>query len=108
MRIGIDVSQLAYSGTGVANYLSGLVLELTKNKSHEYVLFFSSFRRDLPQNFISEVGVLENVKIVKTKLPPTILDLIWNRLHILPIETFVGKIDIFISSDWSEPPSRAA
>ncbi len=106
MTIGIDVSQIAYGNTGVANYLSNLIREIVKNDKHEFVLFFSSLRRDLPGEF--ESGIKRgNVRIKKFKLPPTALDLLWNKLHVVPIESFIGKIDFFISSDWSEPPARA-
>ena len=32
--------------------------------------------------------------------------MLWNKLHIIPIETFTGKLDVFHSSDWLEPPSK--
>ena len=55
MRIGIDISQLAYSGTGVANYLENLVSELLKiDTKNEYVLFFSS---SLRRNFQFPVSI---------------------------------------------------
>lgn len=107
MRIGIDVSQIAYGNTGVANYLSNLVRKLVKSDKNEYVLFFSSLRRSLPREFEDEIK-RDNVRIRKFKLPPTVLDLLWNKLHILPIENFVGDIDLFITSDWSEPPAKCA
>ena len=45
MRIGIDISQLAYPNTGVANYLEGLLSELLKSdRENEYILFYSSLR----------------------------------------------------------------
>ena len=47
MKIGIDVSQMAYEGTGVANLLTKLVEHLLKvDKENEYTLFFSSLRRN--------------------------------------------------------------
>lgn len=108
MRIGIDISQLAYPNTGVANYLIGLISSLIKNDSdNEYVLFFSSMRRNLKfeiLNFKSN----QNVKLKKFKLPPIFLDFLWNRLHIMPIENFIGDVDLFITSDWTEPPTRKA
>ena len=40
MKIGIDVSQLAFSKSGVANYLEHLVVNLLKQDTeNEYVLF---------------------------------------------------------------------
>ena len=37
-----------------------------------------------------------------------LLDLIWNKLHILPVEDLIGNVDLFITSDWTEPPVKKA
>jgi hypothetical protein len=104
MRIGIDISQLAFPNTGVAVYLENLLKELFKlDEKNEYILFYSSLRKDL--SFKAENS--RNVSIKKFKLPPTLLDLLWNRLHIMPIENFIGEVDVFITSDWTEPPAKA-
>jgi len=109
MRIGIDISQLAHKNTGVANYLLNLVRNLVKDdKENNYILFFSSFRNSLDPQILKLTEDNKNVEIRTFKIPPTILDLIWNRLHILPIEKFIGDIDLFISSDWVEPPVKNA
>ncbi len=109
MKIGIDVSQLAFANTGVSNYLQNLLENLLSiDNKNEYILFFSSLRKKLP---LSKLQFLQNnpkITIKTFKMPPTMLDLLWNRLHILPIENFIGDVDIFISSDWTEPPTRAA
>lgn len=113
MRIGIDISQIVYEGTGVANYTKNLVENLLKiDKENDYVLFFSSLRR---QFLISNLQFLNKFKIpnskcqIKTfKLPPTLLDILWNRLHILPIEWLIGPVDVFFSSDWTQPPTIRA
>ncbi len=124
MKIGIDISQMAYEGTGVGNYTKNLVENLLKiDKENEYVLFFSSLRKnfqfsifnpsintqDCPErsrmdNFQSN----QKVKIKEFKIPLTFLDFLWNRLHIFPIEWFVGEVDVFITSDWIEPPVQKA
>lgn len=108
MKIGIDISQLAYPQTGVANFLENLVYSLVKSDSaNEYVLFFSSLRGSLDQDFLKKLkGSQVNVKTFS--FPPTVLDILWNRLHILPIETLIGDVDIFITSDWTEPPTKKA
>jgi len=106
MRVGIDISQLAYPETGVANFLENLVMNLVKEgKENEYVLFFSSLRKNIPHQ-ISHIKY-PNVCIRNFKLPPLFLDLLWNKLHIVPIEWFIGPIDVFISSDWLQPPTNA-
>jgi hypothetical protein len=104
MKIGIDISQLAYENTGVANYLSSLVRSLVSLDSrNEYILFFSSMRKKMP-----ELNFPSNCKIKQFKIPPTLLSFIWNKLHILPIERFIGDIDVFVTSDWTEPPAIKA
>ncbi len=108
MKIGIDISQIAYGNTGVAGYLKNLIDALLRiDQKNEYVLFFSSLRRKFP---IPNAQFLINSKfsIKKFKFPPVILDLLWNRLHIVPIEWLIGNVDIFITSDWTEPPTIKA
>lgn len=108
MRVGIDISQTAYRGTGVANYVKKLVEYLIALDSDtEYVLFFSSLRGKIDEEFIRGI-TSPRVTIKKVKLPPTALSLLWNKLHIVPLETFVGDVDVFITSDWTEPPARRA
>jgi hypothetical protein len=103
MRIGIDISQLAYEGVGVSKYLKNLIEHLSAvDTNNEYILFFSSLRRNPPR---FQVG--PNFKIKRMHIPPTALNFLWNKLHVLPVEKFVGEIDLFITSDWTEPPSKA-
>src|SRR5690606_17680312 len=108
MRIGIDISQLAYENTGVANYLSSLLKALIENdRENEYVLFFSSMRKNLELKTLN-FKLNKNVSLKTFKLAPKILDLLCNRLHIMPVENFIGPIDLFITSDWTEPPTKKA
>lgn len=105
MKIGIDISQLAYPNTGVSNYLENLVLSLVKNSDHKFILFFSSFRGNVPQSVL-EITKQENVVLVQKKIPPTLLNIMWNIVHKIPIESFTGPLDLFLTSDWTEPPSK--
>lgn len=106
MKIGIDISQLAYQRTGVANYLRELVSHLLEIDSHnEYILFFSSLRGKLPHLDFAQA---KNVKVKQFKFPPSALDLFWNKLHMMPIESLIGDVDVFITSDWTEPPAKRA
>ena len=108
MKIGIDVSQVAYEGTGVSEFIRRLVENLVKiDSKNEYILFYSSLRRNF-QFSIFNFQSNHNLKIKKLRLPLTLLDLLWNKLHILPIEWLIGDVDIFITSDWTEPPTRRA
>lgn len=106
MKIGIDISQTAYEQTGVSTFIGNLVEYLLKtDKNNEYVLFFSSMRKKIPNK--SQI-TNSKIKIKTFKFPPTLLDFLWNRLHVLPIEWLIGDIDIFISSDWTQPPTKRA
>lgn len=105
MNIGIDISQLAFERTGVANYLTSLVESLAKiDNGNEYILFYSSLRRPVPKLKIKN----PNFRIKAYKFPPTFLEKLWNDFHRFPIESFIGDIDIFITSDWVEPPTKKA
>ncbi|MDD4937815.1 MAG: glycosyltransferase family 1 protein [Candidatus Shapirobacteria bacterium] len=107
MIIGIDVSTVSYQ-TGVSNYTLNLVRNLLKiDKINQYKLFYSSMRLPLP-NEIKTLSSNKNVSIYQFKIPPTLLQLIWNQLRILPIEFFIGKCNIFHTSDWTQPPTLKA
>lgn len=99
MRIGIDISQIIY-GTGVSIYTRQLVKKLLEvDKVNDYVLFGGTLRR--------KSEILEEFPEAKVfPIPPFLGDLIWNKLHIFPIENLVGDLDVFHSSDWTQPPSK--
>lgn len=106
--IGIDVSSTAY-GTGVSNYTINLVRHLLKNDhQNTYKLFFSSFRLPIPPEILQLTKKYKNVYLFHFRIPLTILSFLWNRLHILPIELFIGDCDIFHTSDWTQPPTIKA
>ena len=101
MKIGIDISQVVYEGFGIATYTRKLVETLLQiDNENKYTLFFSSLRRNLKSEF-------KGAKVIKFNIPPTILDILWNTLHQIPVEIFIGDTDIFHSSNWIQPPSRA-
>jgi len=107
MKIGIDISQLAYKNTGVAEYLGNLVNHLLKiDKKNEYILFYSSLRRKIDPSILNLKS--DKVKVKTFDFPPTAMDVLWNKFHIMPIEKFVGNVDLFITSDWTEPPVKSA
>ena len=109
MKIGIDISQIAYPNTGVGNYAKELVNNLLKiDKKNEYVLFYSSLRRNFKPSTFNFRPKPKNVQIKIFKFPPILLNLLWNKLHIVPIEWFIGDVDVFITSDWVEPPTKKA
>lgn len=108
MKIGIDISQTVFQNTGVSNYLLHLVSAMISDTSHEYVLFASSLRGDFADIITRLKRINESIVVKHYKIPPILLDVLWNRLHIMPIENLIGDVDIFLSSDWTEPPVKKA
>lgn len=96
MKVGIDVSASVY-GTGVSDYVVNLINHLSPES---LVLWGASWRR------AGELRALFN-KVTVFPFPPTGLNYLWNKAHIIPVEWLVGKVDIWHSSDWAQPPSKA-
>lgn len=112
MKIGIDISQIIYEGSGVSEYIQQLVSNLLMlDDKNEYILFFSNRKKFQ----ISDLKLDINAKISNKKyqirmfrIPVQVLEFMWNRLHIFPIEWLIGDIDVFYTSDWVEPPTSNA
>lgn len=97
MRVGFDISQLAHLG-GVISYTNHLTEEFSKIPNLSMVYFYSSLRKPYK-------GHLKNVK--SFKLPPTLFEVLFNNIRNVGIEKFIGPVDIFHSSDWVQPPTKA-
>ena len=109
MKIAIDISQIVY-GTGVSNYTANLVRHLLKiDKRNQYILFGTSLRqRHKLDEFKKSLGIYENVTFKFRFLPPTLFELLTNRLRILSAEKLVGQeVDVFHSSDWTQPKVKS-
>ena len=107
MKITIDVSQVVY-GTGVSVYTKNLTENLLKiDKENDYVLFGGTLRRRTELESVLEGFKGKNVKRQIFPISPTLANLIWNKLHIIPIEKLIGRMDVFHSSDWTQPQSTA-
>ncbi|HSV94353.1 MAG TPA: glycosyltransferase family 1 protein [Spirochaetia bacterium] len=103
MKIAIDISQAIY-GTGVSVYTKNLAATLIKlYPDDQFILFGGSLRRK------AELALLAQKMKGIPKIypfPPSLMDLIWNSLHVLPVEKLIGDVDIIHTSDWTEPPSK--
>lgn len=97
MRVGFDISQIAHKG-GVGVYTHNLAKKLSEMPGLQMTYFYSSLRKPYG-------GDLPNVKAFP--FPPTLLEIIFNKARVLPIEAFLGDIDIFHSSDWLQPKTKA-
>jgi hypothetical protein len=111
MKIGIDISQIVYQSSGVGTYVRKLVTQiLSTDGNNEYILFGASLRRqEVFHAFLQSLPPsVTNVRLVTVAIPPTILDILWNVFHIIPIEWLIGPVDVFWSSDWTQPPLQHA
>ncbi len=106
MKIGIDISQVVYKGSGVARFTQGLIKSICANESrNDWLFFFSSLRDSLDKDIENQI-LSRGFKLVKYPFPPTFLALLWNNLHFVNINALIGKLDWFITSDWTEAPAN--
>ena len=108
MIIGIDISQIVY-GTGVSRYTKELIKNLLLiDWDNQYKLFAGVFRqRKAVEEFLKELPTKHNNYTPYIKLfPPRFADIAWNHWHNYPIEDFLGRVDLFHSSNWALPPTR--
>lgn len=105
MKIGIDISQIAYKGSGIERFTTGLIKTiLTYDKNNEWTFFFSSLRNQLDYDIKTHIQN-KGFQIKDYPFPPTLLTLMWNKLHLFKIDNLIKNLDWLITSDWSEPPS---
>ncbi len=105
MKIGIDISQIVYQ-TGVSRYTAELVENLLKiDPDNDYVLFAGTLRqRSLIKSFVAKLP--RKTRLVLTPLSPKLADIAFNRLN-LPLDSWLGRVDVFHSSDWTIPNVKA-
>ena len=100
MKIGIDGSGAMGTQTGVGKYINRLIENLSLiDTSNEYLVYLNYFRTGK----INPFG--NGYQITKNRIPAKIQRLLHNQLKI-PIETFVGNIDIFHGPNYFVPPSK--
>ena len=96
IRIGFDLSTLAYVG-GVATYTKELAVRLDKITELEMRFLYMSLRQKFP---------IEVKRVKKLPIPPKLYEPLLNNWRI-DIEKLIGGVDIFHSSDWVQPKTRA-
>ncbi len=106
MKIAIDISQIVYEGTGVGRFTQGLVDGILENsKEHNWIFFYQTLRRSIPQEMIQKISD-KGFSYRNLMMPPTIGNIVWNKMHFVSIDPLIHGADWYISSDWTEPPSR--
>ncbi|MBP9691047.1 glycosyltransferase family 4 protein [Candidatus Woesebacteria bacterium] len=108
MKLGIDISQIVYKGSGVARYTEGIVSAiLNYDTSNSWHFYFSSLRQQLDPK-VKELIIQKGHKLHEYWIPPTFLSIWFNNLHAIskklpPLYAIPRDLDWFITSDWTEP-----
>ena len=92
MRIGVDIYQTGFPFGGISRYVRSLVSALVDvSPNDRFVLVSNHFRRNhRPWHFNGS-----NVEHFKLMVPRRIMQACWSRIGWPPIDTFVGRLDIF-------------
>lgn len=105
MNIGIDISQIVYTGTGVGRFMHGLTYAIIEHgQNHTWHFFSATLRRSLPNKLKHDMKQ-KHISHTHVPLPPLALEYLWNRWHTMPVTRLIKDLDWFITSDWSEPPA---
>jgi len=114
MIIAIDISQLVYQGSGVANYTYNLVKHLLSYNNqllchscksrnpYTYKLFFAAKNPFKKYPFLEEFKNL-GAKIYRYPIPMKMQKFLWQKNDFLSINSLIGQSDIFYSSDFLRP-----
>ncbi|WP_129630514.1 glycosyltransferase family 4 protein [Candidatus Oscillochloris fontis] len=113
MIIGVDYTAAAWQGAGIGRYTRELfAATIPRDHSLRYVLFYAA--RGLPAHspYLRALADLcaanPNVQVRPIPISPRLLTILWQRLRLpLPVEHWVGKLDILHAPDFVLPPTRA-
>ncbi len=105
MRIGIDFTSAARERAGIGRYARELIRALSRlDRANQYLLFVP---RDAHDDLVT-FDWPSNFRIVRAPLTERMLAALWHRARIpLPVESFIGRVDVFYSPDFLLPPTRA-
>lgn len=109
MKIGIDISQIVYKGSGVGRFTEGLVRSIISYETtHHWSFFFSSLRQQLDPSLVDQI-TSHGHDLHTYMYPPTVLATLFNDMHdfsrlFVNNDKQIKKLDWFITSDWTEPP----
>lgn len=108
MRIGIDYTSAARQSAGIGRFTRELIrAAVSLDAVNDYRLLVAG-RQPIAEAHLPPAGC--RYRLAQTPLSERNLVRLWHRLQIpLPVETFLGRLDIFHSPDFVLPPvARAA
>ena len=88
--------------SGVGTYTRELVEGLATTEGVDLTLYLNQARGAVAESVTALPGSL-----VRSRIPSRLAARAWPLIGWPPIERIVGEVDVFHSSDWSQPPSRS-
>lgn len=106
MKITIDVSQMAYSGTGVGRYTFELVNALlTLPSKHEFILWAGVRKQRFYFESLQKTEPWSRATWVYSHVSPKLAGVLFNYSP-LHLEYLSGETDLIHLSDWTAPVTR--
>ncbi len=107
MRIGIDYTSAARQSAGIGRFTRELIrAAMALDTGNEYRLLVAG-RQPIAKAHLPGTG--RGFRLVQTPLSERNLVRLWHRLQIpLPVEVFLGRLDVFHSPDFVLPPVARA
>lgn len=102
LRIGIDVAGLRRPESGIGRYTGSLVGALVSGFPDDDVRGFVAG----PPGDVREQLPLE-VRLGTLPVPRRLLQWSWRALSWPAVESVIGPVDVFHTSDWAHPPQRS-
>lgn len=105
MKIGIDYTSALTQGAGIGRLTRGLVHAVERiDRDNDYTLVVPRVKRRI------DIGPLAtNFQVRQLPFGERAMIVLWHRLRLpFPVESFVGKLDIYHSPDFVLPPVQKA
>ena len=103
MRVGIDISPISQSRTGVGNFCYYLLKHLIQMAPDCTFFGFSSGR------YRVELGPLRDAVLHRHLAVPTrVLYKIWTLFGVPRVDAFIGGVDVYHATNFFLPPTRSA
>ena len=106
MRVGLDATPLLGQRSGVGRYVEGLLTglrELTEPERVTPVLTTFSLRGATPTG-----PATQGAEHARRRLPARLLQPLWARTSLPPVEWLSGRVDAFHATNFVLPPTRRA
>src|SRR5476651_31109 len=102
MKVGIDITSVIYN-RGVSRYTSNLVSQLAQRKDVELSLYGSTLRQlHTLQAFAKRINqervfARTDIPTFFQKYPPSVMEILWNKLHLNQVKKLMPGIEVFHS-----------